>query len=100
MASTAIKLAGGVSAKDAHSMAREMRAEPDFLQVMRKHSNHTEFCLLHPQHPPLPGQPHGPLGQDGRKVGEERGRVTASLWENARRYCAGSSEPLRHTPEP
>jgi hypothetical protein len=32
MASTAIKLAGGVSAKDASALGKEMRCEPEFLQ--------------------------------------------------------------------
>jgi hypothetical protein len=36
MASTAIKLAGGVSAKDAAALAREMRCEPELLLGMRK----------------------------------------------------------------
>jgi hypothetical protein len=46
MASTAIKLAGGVSASDASAIAREMRAEPDFLQAMRKRADCTEFACF------------------------------------------------------
>src|ERR1700712_5811921 len=43
MASTAIKLAGGVSAKDAAAMARDMRCAPQFLQDMRKRPAQTEL---------------------------------------------------------
>src|SRR5919202_5527672 len=46
MASTAIKLAGGVSAKDAASLSREMHCEPEFLQEMRKYAASTEFACF------------------------------------------------------
>jgi len=36
MASTAVKLVGGVSAGDAAALSREMRCEPEFLLSMRK----------------------------------------------------------------
>ena len=38
MASTSIKFAGGVSARDASAFAREMRCDPEFVQGMRKHA--------------------------------------------------------------
>ena len=37
MASTSIKLVGGVSAKDASAFAKDMRCEPEFLQCDRRH---------------------------------------------------------------
>lgn len=46
MASTAIKLAGGMSAKDAAALAKEMRCEPELLQSMRKHPDRTEFACF------------------------------------------------------
>jgi hypothetical protein len=46
MTSTAIKLAGGVSAKDAAALAREMRCEPELLLGMRKRPSHTEFACF------------------------------------------------------
>lgn len=46
MASTAIKIAGGVSAKDASALSKEMRCEPEFLQSMRKRHEHTEFACF------------------------------------------------------
>src|SRR5215211_2049151 len=44
MASTSIKLAGGVSARDAAALSREMGCEPEFLQGMRKRQRHVEFA--------------------------------------------------------
>ena len=46
MASTAVKLAGGVSAGDAATLAREMRCEPEYLLSMRKHRSSTEFACF------------------------------------------------------
>ena len=44
MASTSIKFAGGVSAKDARTFAADMRCEPEFVQERRKRPKHTEFA--------------------------------------------------------
>src|SRR5438477_6214017 len=44
MASTSIKFAGGVSARDAASFAKEMRCDPEFVQSMRKHAKTSEFA--------------------------------------------------------
>ena len=46
MASTSIKLVGGLSAKDAAVFAKEMHCEPEFLQSMRKSTKHTEFACM------------------------------------------------------
>ncbi len=46
MSSTSIKLAGGVSAKDARAFAAEMHCEPEFVQDARKHRAHTEFACM------------------------------------------------------
>lgn len=45
MASTSIKFAGGVSAKDARAMADDMRVEADMIQSMRKRRDRTEFAV-------------------------------------------------------
>jgi len=44
LASTTIKFAGGVSAKDASGLASEFRCEADFLLGQRKEKKHTEFA--------------------------------------------------------
>jgi hypothetical protein len=80
-------------------MAREMRAEPEFLQAMRKHADHTEFACFIRNVTPCPVRLSVPFGQmEGRPQITETA-LQQLLAENARRYCAGSSEPLPHTAE-
>src|SRR4051794_21139782 len=100
MASTAIKLAGGVSAKDAVILAREMRCAPEFLQEMRKHATHTEFACFIRNVTPCPIKLSVPFGQMEGKPQINEADLQHLLAENARRYCAGESELLPHTAEP
>jgi len=88
MASTAIKLAGGVSAKDAASLAREMRCEPEFLLGMRKHPSHTEFACFVRSVTPQPVALSVPFGQmEGRpRIGEEA--LAALRAANRARYAS------------
>jgi len=46
MTNTSIKLAGGVSDRDARIMAPEMRTSPDFLTAMSKERNQTGFAAF------------------------------------------------------
>ncbi len=67
MASTAIKLAGGVSAKDAWTLSRDMRCEPDFLLAMHKHQGSTDFACFIRNVTPQPVALTVPFGQmEGR----------------------------------
>ena len=67
MASTAIKLAGGVSAKDAWTLSRDMRCEPDFLLAMHKHRASTDFACFIRNVTPQPVALTVPFGQmEGR----------------------------------
>ena len=43
-ANTSIKLAGGISDKDARALAADMRTTPDFLAGMAKHTKSTDFA--------------------------------------------------------
>jgi hypothetical protein len=43
-ANTSIKLAGGISDRDARALAADMRTTPDFIADMRKHGHSTEFA--------------------------------------------------------
>jgi len=45
-ANTSIKLAGGVSDKDARALASDMRTTPDFITSMAKRSRSTEFACF------------------------------------------------------
>jgi hypothetical protein len=44
-ANTAIKFAGGVSDKDARSLAPDMRCNTEFITGQRKHADHTTFAV-------------------------------------------------------
>jgi hypothetical protein len=62
MSSTSIKLAGGVSAKDARALAEDMRCDADFLQKMRKTRERTEFACFVRNFTPKAVQVSVPLG--------------------------------------
>src|SRR3954449_13113792 len=98
MASTAIKLAGGVSAKDAQALAREMRCAPEMLQDMRKRADHTEFACFIRNLTPCPVRLAVPFGQMESRPRMSESELQTLLRENARRYCAGSVELPQYAP--
>jgi hypothetical protein len=54
MSSTSIKLVGGVSAKDASLLAKEMRCEPETILAATKHEDMTEFLFyIRNRKPPI-----------------------------------------------
>jgi len=96
MTSTAIKLAGGVSAKDAQALAREMRCEPEFLQDMRKRSDQTEFACFIRNVTPCPVKLSVPFGQMENRPLMSEVQLQGLLSQNAIRYCATNTEqPLK-----
>ena len=75
MASTAVKLDGGVSAGDGAALAREMRCEPEFLLSMRKRRASTEFACFVRNVTPTPVALSVPFGQmEGRPKASEAER--------------------------
>lgn len=88
MASTAIKLAGGVSAKDAAALAKEMRCEPEFLQEMRKQRDHTEFACFVRNVTPRPIPLRVPFGQMEERPRQTYEEYEALIAENRARYSA------------
>jgi hypothetical protein len=92
MASTAIKLAGGVSAKDALTMARDMRCEAEFLQEMRKHQAGTEFACFIRNVTPTAMKLTVAFGQmEGRpRMSEEEAAVLRA--RNRERYCSSQTQ--------
>jgi len=91
MASTGIKLAGGVSARDANTLAREMRTSPEFLLSMRKGQSQTEFaCFVRN----LTSQPIAltvPFGQMEARPKMTQEAATALLAGNRQRFCSAQS---------
>lgn len=62
MSNTAIKIAGGISQKDAATLAPEFRTDADFLLSMKKRSTETEFALYAKNATDTPLKLHIPLG--------------------------------------
>src|SRR5918911_1790067 len=89
MASTALKLVGGLSAKDASAFAKDMRCEPEYLMGMRKRQDHTQFACFVRNHTERPVALSVPFGRM-----ENRPRLTDAEYEellerNRARYGAG-----------
>jgi hypothetical protein len=89
MASTSIKLAGGLSAKDASAFARKMYCEPEFLQSMRKYPGHTEFACFVRNVTPTLLRLTVPFGQMEGKPKLSAEAQEALLARNRQRYCSG-----------
>ena len=99
MASTAIKMVGGLSAKDAAAFGREMQCEPEFLQGMRKHRDHTEFACFVRHDIPRPislSVPFGAMEGRERLTAEEH----AALIERNRARYGATSATARPGPYP
>jgi hypothetical protein len=95
MASTAIKLVGGMSAKDAAVFAKEIRCEEELLQSMRKHAKHTEFACFVRTSPLRLTVPFGTM--------ENRPRLSEAEYEelltlNRSRYCATAADQQPRKP--
>ena len=92
MASTAIKLAGGVSAKDAWTLSRDMRCEPDFLLAMHKHQGSTDFACFIRNVTPQPVALTVPFGQMEGRPRMSEDEYEALLAVNRRRVAEAQSE--------
>src|SRR5512143_707296 len=93
MASTSTKLVGGLSAKDATAFARDMHTEPEFLQGMRKHRDHTEFACFVRNLTPQPIRLTVPFGEMERREKINVQDAAALLDRNRRRYAGGGAGP-------
>ena len=92
MSSTSIKLAGGVSARDANAFAKEMRCDPDFIQGMRKRRDHTEFACWVKNETPRPLRLTVPFGELERREQMESEEHDELLASNRERYCADTGD--------
>lgn len=95
MASTSIKLAGGVSAKDARALAEDMRVDPEFLQKMRKSRERTQFACFVRNFTPQAVQVSVPLGFLEAQERLDSDDVAALIESNRLAYCAPVSEVTR-----
>ncbi len=96
-----IKLAGGVTDKDARQLASDMRTSPDMLLSMKKHSTHTEFALSVRNQTPHALKVDIALGSLERSVFMSDKEYDELLAQNRERVCyvpvVPTSEPA---PEP
>jgi Type IV secretion-system coupling protein DNA-binding domain len=88
MASTSIKLVGGLSAKDASAFAREMGCEPEYLQGIRKHADRTEFACIVRNYTPNPITLSVPFGAMERQPKITKVQESRLIELNHARYSA------------
>lgn len=98
LASTSVKFAGGVSAKDARLLGEEMRTDADFLQEMRKRKKETEFACFVKNLTPRAVKTTVPLGivESVPAITDRQHRALISM--NRDLYCAPAHEV--HIPLP
>ena len=92
MASTSIKFAGGVSARDAGAFAKEMRCEPEFVQGMRKHARTTEFACWVKNTTPQAIKLNVPLGVVNSMPRIDLAAYDLLIGANRARYCSPRAE--------
>ena len=88
MASTSIKFAGGVSARDASAFAKEVRCEPEFVQGMRKHAKTTEFACWVKNITQQAIKLNVPLGVVNSMPRIDRPTYDLLIGANRARYCS------------
>jgi hypothetical protein len=94
MASTSIKLAGGVSSKDARTFAEEMRCDADFVHDMRKRGTETEFACWIKNALPHAIKVSIPLGAIDALPSLSDDQYEAVLAQNRARYCRPLAEAI------
>ena len=100
MASTSIKFAGGVSARDAAAFAKEMRCDPEFVQSTRKHAKTTEFACWIKNTTPRAIRIEVPLGVVGEMPRLDEAAYDQLIAANRARYAAPAGEGERVQPRP
>jgi hypothetical protein len=88
MASTSIKMVGGLSARDASSFSRDMRCEPELLLSMRKYNTHSDFACFVRNLTERPIPLSVPLGAMEREPTLTSSALEAIKAHNRARYCA------------
>jgi hypothetical protein len=92
LASTSVKFAGGVSAKDAVILGREMNATPEFIQQTRKRATSTEFACWIKHVTQHPVRLSFLLGKMEMLPVMSDGDYDNIVDRNRKRYCAPKDE--------
>jgi hypothetical protein len=99
-ANTTIKLAGGVSDRDARTIASDMRTTPDFITSMKKHRSSTEFaCHIrnHTDNAVRLSVPLGTLESAPQMTSEELAKIVTA---NRERFAARPDVPRPDATDP
>jgi hypothetical protein len=88
MASTSIKMVGGLSARDASVFSRDMRCEPEVLLSMRKDNTRSDFACFVRNLTERPIPLSVPLGAMEREPTLTAQALEAIKAQNRTRYCA------------
>ena len=99
LASTTIKFAGGVSAKDASVLDSEFRCSPEFLLAQKKQRGHTQFACHVKNYTSKALSVNVPLGYVESLPELEPSEQEALLDDNRERYSAPPILPS-HSPAP
>jgi Type IV secretion-system coupling protein DNA-binding domain len=99
-ASTSIKLVGGLSAKDAAFLSRNMRSEPEMLLNMRKYDNRSEFACYVRNLTPHPIPLTVPFGTMEKEPTLRASALESIKAQNRARYCASLAEHTETKPLP
>ncbi len=86
-ANTSMKCVGGVSSKDARSLADELRTSSYFIESMRRRGNRTEFAMWLKQMTPSAIRVTVPLGFIERQPLLSEEAFEAVMEANRERYC-------------
>jgi hypothetical protein len=100
MASTSLKLVGGLSASDANAFAKEMHCEREYLQGMNKHEDHTEFACFVRNHTPTPIRLNVPFGTMEATPRISEADYAEIITRNRLKYAAGDGEQDSETKPP
>tara|TARA_R110000868_G_scaffold11516_7_gene56415 strand:- start:4916 stop:7756 length:2841 start_codon:yes stop_codon:yes gene_type:complete len=92
MASTSLKFAGGVSAKDARALADDMRTDPDFLRSMRKRRGRSEFAAFVKNRTASALRINVELGQVNAMPSLDDDQFQELIDRNRAKYCAPIEE--------
>ena len=93
-ANTSIKLAGGVSDKDARALAADMRTTPDFISGMTKRNRSTEFACYVRNYTGSAVRLQIPFGALEAAPEMSKAAEKALITKNRERYSVLPNEPI------
>ena len=96
MASTSLKFAGGVSARDARALADDMRTDADFIRSMRKRRGQSEFAAYVKNQTPRALRVNVPLGHLESQPQLEPTQQAALIDANRAHYCSPLKEVMAY----